>query len=249
MKIFQGKKRSKVPALALGMMAMVTVSIIGTIAYLTDQASAVNTFTIGQVDISLDETKVSSDGTTFDGDNDGMPDRTDKGNEYHLLPGGEYTKDPTVTVAAGSETSHIRMILTIHNASAVQAIIDDEKNGLADYADLLGGWDDTTWLYQGFTENAEENTISFEFRYKETVDGFGDNGEKQAEALKPLFEKLIVPGTLTGDELKALYGENGEFKIEVVAHAIQASGFTENAETGVTAEDSDWAAFDAQGNK
>ena len=60
------------------------VCLIGTtFAWLTDKTGdVVNTFTVGDVDIELTETT---------------------GDEYKLVPGKEYAKDPTVTVKGGSE--------------------------------------------------------------------------------------------------------------------------------------------------
>ena len=152
-----------------------------------------------------------------------------KGNEYHLIPGQTYIKDPTVTVQAGSESSYIRMILTVHNASAVQDILD--KYNLGDFSVLIGGWDAETWLYEGFTEGTVANTISFEFRYKETVGAGADPVELDA-----LFDTLIVPGQTSNAELKALY--DGGFKMEVEGHAIQEAGFAD--------EDAAWTAFNEQ---
>ena len=111
------KNTKKILLICICVIAVLTVSIIGTLAYLTDTDSAVNTFTIGQVYISIDESKVNADGTPVTG-----ADRV-KANEYHILPGMKYTKDPTVTVNGGSEDAYVRMILTVHNASDVQAIL------------------------------------------------------------------------------------------------------------------------------
>lgn len=206
------------------------LSVFGTLAYLTDRDSAVNTFTVGQVSISLEETDVDKDGDT-------------KANKYHIVPGGEYVKDPAVTIKAGSEESYVRMIMTVYNASAVQAIIDDEKNGLTDYTDLFGGWDDKLWLYQDFTVDEEADTISFEFRYKDIVDGYDDSGAEAAQKLPPLFTTVKVPGTLSREEMGIL-GE--DFKIVIEAHAIQAAGFEADADRGLTAADVAWAGFDEQ---
>lgn len=45
-----------------------------------------------------------------------------KTNEYHLLPGHTYTKDPTVTVKTGSDASYVRMKVTFNNAKAIIAV-------------------------------------------------------------------------------------------------------------------------------
>lgn len=205
--------------------AVLTTAVAGTLAWLSDVETAVNTFTIGRVNIVVDEAKVNEDGTPVTG-----ADRV-KANEYHILPGLEYTKDPTVTVDGGSEDAYVRMILTVHNASDVQAILT--KYNLGDFSVLIGGWDKNTWLYEGFTEDTTNNTISFEFRYKEVVAKSATDTK-----LTALFDTLIVPGEITGEEMKELY--DGGFKMEVFGHAIQAAGFD--------TEDAAWDAFDTQHN-
>lgn len=204
------------------------VSVMGTLAYLTDTDSVVNTFTVGKVNIELDESDVDENGEMIL-DEDGNPVDRVKTNEYHLIPGQTYIKDPTITVQADSEPAYIRMILIVHNASAVQSIID--KYDLGDFSVLIGGWDRESWLYEGFTSDTAANTISFEFRYKETVGAKSDPVE-----LPSLFDTLIVPGNANGDELKALY--DGGFQMVVHGHGIQAAGFED--------EDAAWTAFDEQ---
>ena len=62
-----------------------------TLAFLVDKTDSIkNTFTVGNVDITLTET-----GT------DGNP--TTAGNQYKMIPGETYSKDPKVKVVGGSE--------------------------------------------------------------------------------------------------------------------------------------------------
>ncbi len=217
------KKKGKALILASGAAVLVAGSVLGTLAFLTDTEQAVNTFTVGNVQIKLLET--DTDGSDSDGDGDGY----DLKNEYKLVPGGEYTKDPTITVEEGSEEAYVRMILTVHNTSAVKTIISD--NNLGDFNAFLGGMDATKWIPEGTAkENTDDNTLTYEYRYFETVDG--TDGE-----LEPLFDTLIIPSALDGDELQSLV--SGGFKIVVDGHAIQATGFEGD-------DDAAWTAFDAQ---
>ncbi|MBR2925291.1 MAG: hypothetical protein IKC28_09720 [Clostridia bacterium] len=65
----------------------------GTLAWLIDQTDEItNTFTFGDINITLTETD-----SKLDGDND------PKTNQYKMMPGATIAKDPTVTVLAGSE--------------------------------------------------------------------------------------------------------------------------------------------------
>lgn len=89
------KTARKVLILALCAVLLVSATIMGTMAYLTSQAEVVNTFTVGSVAITLDETDV-----------DGNAGR-DTANAYKLLPGHTYTKDPIIHVTSTSEECYL----------------------------------------------------------------------------------------------------------------------------------------------
>ncbi|MCI6842153.1 MAG: SipW-dependent-type signal peptide-containing protein, partial [Clostridiales bacterium] len=56
------KARNKILLLALCMAALIAVSVLGTMAYLTSTDTVTNTFTVGKVAITLDEAKVNTAG-------------------------------------------------------------------------------------------------------------------------------------------------------------------------------------------
>ena len=208
-------KRSKLLVLALCAILLVVVAILGTVAYLQDTASIVNTFTVGNVHLKLDEAVVNEKGEPTGG-------RTETGNAYRLLPGETYTKDPTVTVLKGSEESYVRMMLTINCAGELDAIF--APNG-AVLTEIFKGYDATKWEYVDVTRG-NDNTITYEFRYFETV-----KPQKDADlVLDALFDTLTVPNTMTGEQLATI----ADLKITVEAHAIQATGFA-NADDAWTA--------------
>ena len=209
-------KRSKSLVLALCAILLVVGTVLGTVAYLQDTASVVNTFTVGNVHLKLDEAVVDEKGEPTGG-------RTETGNAYHLLPGETYTKDPTVTVLKGSEESYVRMMLTLNCASELDAIF--APNG-AVLTEIFKGYDATKWEYVDVTRG-NDNTITYEFRYFETV-----KPEKDTDlVLDALFDTVTVPNTMTGDQLATI----ADLEITVEAHAIQATGFA-NA-------DEAWVAF------
>lgn len=91
------KKRTL--ALILALVLVFGAAVGGTIAYLTDTTDPVtNTFTVGKVDITLDEAKVTEYGVIDSTANTRVTENT-----YKLIPGHTYTKDPTIHVATGSE--------------------------------------------------------------------------------------------------------------------------------------------------
>jgi len=91
-------KMKKVLALVLCAILLVAGSVLGTLAYLTSTTGVVeNTFTAGNVEITLDEAKTDEYGVV-----DATAGRV-QGNEYKLIPGHTYAKDPTVHVDDESE--------------------------------------------------------------------------------------------------------------------------------------------------
>ena len=93
------KTRSKALLLTLCAVLLVTASVLGTMAYLTSTDQVVNTFTVGNVAITLDEADVDN---STPGEND-----RDKANAYKLMPGHTYTKDPIVHVDSTSENCYL----------------------------------------------------------------------------------------------------------------------------------------------
>lgn len=239
------KTKSKALLLTLCAVLLVAASVMGTMAYLTSTDTVENTFTVGNVKITLDEAKVNTDGTLA------TPAERVKANEYKLLPGHTYTKDPTVTVIKGSESSYVRMKVTFNNAAQIIAMCTDP-----DFADEITGVENAFPLIRmvNFVEanaakwnglvpdnmtEAEEmlgntkyfvydktaDTLTYYYYYTETV------AAPDADVVLPvLFDSITVPEWVTGDQLAKLEG----FEITAVAEAIQADGFA-NADAAWTA--------------
>lgn len=214
------KTKSKALLLALCAVLLVTASMLGTMAYLTDNKTVTNTFTVGQVKIKLDEAKANPDGSLVEN-----ADRV-QGNSYKLLPGHTYNKDPMVTVLKDSEASYIKMTVTFSNAKELDAIF--APNG-ADMTKIFNGYDPANWIYKGNTKDETKNTRTYEFWYKKAVDAPDGN-----VALDALFDSITVPGTITNEQLATIEG----MTITVNAYAIQADGFADAKAA--------WAAFKAE---
>ena len=197
----------------LALVLVVAMSVAGTYAYLTSDDEVVNTFTVGDVKIKLDEAKANTDGSLVEG-----ADRV-KANSYKLLPGHNYNKDPMVTVLKGSESSYVKMTVTFSNASQLDAIF--APDGGADMTSIFNGYDSANWIYMGNTEDTVANTRTYEFWYKETV--AAPNADV---ALDALFDSITVPGTIDNDQLATIKG----MTITVNAYAIQADGFNDAAD-------------------
>ena len=192
----------------LALVLVIAMSVAGTYAYLTSKDTVVNTFTVGDVQIKLDEAKVDANGVAV------TPAERVKANSYKLLPGHTYNKDPMVTVLKGSESSYVKMTVTFTKAAELDAIFD--PNG-ATLTSIFNGYDSTNWIYKGNTEDTANNTRTYEFWYKETVAALDADVELDA-----LFDSITVPGGINNDQLATIKG----MTITVNAYAIQADGFS-----------------------
>ena len=243
------KTKSKALLLTLCAVLLIAASVLGTMAYLTSSAEVKNTFTVGKVEIKLDEAKVTADGIPVEG-----AARVTE-NSYKLMPGTTYTKDPTVTVKAGSEDSYVRMKVTFNNAKAIIALCTDpefadEVTGVENAFPLIrmvnfvkanaAKWDgiipdnmvDTEDMLADakyFAYDKTADTLTYYFYYTDTVGA--PNGDVK---LPVLFNNITVPEWATGEQLAKL----DNFQITVVAEAIQAGSF---ANAGAA-----WAAFAPQ---
>ena len=235
------KTKSKALLLTLCAVLLIAASVLGTMAYLTSSAEVENTFTVGKVEIKLDEAKVNADGIPVEGA------ARVQANSYKLMPGTTYTKDPTVTVKAGSEESYVRMKVTFNNAKEIIALCTDPE-----YADEVTGaenafplirmvnYTDTAELYwdgllldnmfeteemlampKYFAYDKTADTLTYIFYYRETVTA------TTADVVLPvLFDSIKVPEWVTGAQLAKL----NNFQITVIAEAIQAGSFADAAD-------------------
>jgi predicted ribosomally synthesized peptide with SipW-like signal peptide len=141
------KALTLVTALAL----TAALAVGGTLAYLTDTKTVTNTFTVGDVTITLEETEVDVYGDALTGDDAG---KTSEGNEYKLIPGHAYTKDPIVTVEADSEDCYV--FVKIENGIAD---IEDSNNTIASQV-TTNGWTaltDVEGVYYKTVDASEED--------------------------------------------------------------------------------------------
>lgn len=206
---------------------LVSLSVGATLAYLTAKTNEVtNTFTVGKVAITLDETAVKAyDSTKNEYEKDETKDRV-LINDYKLRPGVKIAKDPTIHVIKNSEDCYVRAIVkvtykTTAETLLAQAVDDGWVQGLNTTA--------FTWKMSQKTVNEQTGmtTREYEVRHNTKV------ARSATDQALVLFTGIKLPATLDGDEMALL----ADFRIDIVANAIQADGFA-NA-------DAAWAAFQA----
>ena len=157
-------KAKRTLALVLCMVLLVAGSVLGTLAYLTSTTGVVeNTFTVGKVEITLDEAKVNADGTAVEG-----ADRVTE-NKYHLIPGHSYIKDPTVHVDDESENCWLFVkvengLADIIDTTTIEAQMDENDWDVIDA-------DNGIYAYERIATKADTNVVVFEnFKLKGDAD-------------------------------------------------------------------------------
>ena len=214
-------KRSLLSVVALAL--TIAVTAFGTVAYMTDSDTVTNTFTVGNINITVDEENV-----------DGIPDENgniiperDRQNNYPLIPGLPQTKDPTMTVHAGSEECYVRFRVELTGYAALKAIrpaLTDEQL-LTQFVNINSDWKLTG------TPVVNGNVVTYEYRHAVEVDA-----STEAQTLQPLFNTFTVPLEYTGSDLAAMVAAG--FQLEAHGDAIQTEAFAD--------VDAAWQAFDNQ---
>ena len=142
----------------LALVLVIALSVAGTYAYLTSQASVKNTFTVGNVSITMDEAAVNeygeklNDKGTVAVEGDTLAARRDA-NEYKLVPSHTYVKDPTIHVGATSEDCYLFVEIT--NDLGNKATI----NGRTGWTQVAEG---SNVYYYNTKVSANANVVVFE---------------------------------------------------------------------------------------
>jgi|P1105metagenome_2_1110788.scaffolds.fasta_scaffold11100_4 predicted ribosomally synthesized peptide with SipW-like signal peptide len=98
------KKKIVVLSMAIALCAVMIVG--GTLAYFTDKDQAVNTFTVGDLDITLTETEWNPQ------------------DAHKVVPGANFDKNPVINLETGSEDAWVRakFVFTAKTASQQSAL-------------------------------------------------------------------------------------------------------------------------------
>lgn len=140
-------KKKTILVAAIAVMLVAALVVGGTLAYFTDKSDAkVNTFTVGNVAIDLDEPSWTADA------------------DHTLVPGKFYAKDPTITVDAKSQNAYVFLKLDLNKyVSLINLMgVDAYKNNIGDLGKPNGPY--TTYpTYPGFMRFVEmlakDNTL------------------------------------------------------------------------------------------
>ena len=201
--------KKKIVSLCLAAVLVVMAIAGATVAYFTDTKTADNTFTMGNVQIKLDETNV----------NDPEGDRVSS-NEYNVYPGAVVTKDPIVH-NTGKNGAYIRATVNVSDwMNLVGAYYPDFKetfpnDGYKAALNLLVGTLGEGWSVVG-VEAGDVFTIGqFDAKFILKYDGVLAAGADTTA----MFQTVTIPAGIDNANADSFD------EVKVVAQAIQADGF------------------------
>ena len=143
------KKLLTAVVLTLCAVALVAGSVLTTIALLTSSSGVSNVFTVGNISIDMKESKVNSDGYMVDSAGNVIAKLDAEGNlvdpegnpvtkaslkddfvkidtnSYHLLPGKNYIKDPTIYITSDTD----KMYLFVKSANLIRRAEEGNYEG------------------------------------------------------------------------------------------------------------------------
>lgn len=190
------KTKNKALLLALCAVSLVTASVFGTMAYLTDSKTVNNTFTVGSVAITMDETDVNDDGTPVV--NAGRVQE----NTYKLLPGHEYTKDPQIHVDPTSEDCYL-FVKVENGIAAIEAADATVESQMTENGWVAVTGHDGVYVYVGTAAGASDPLA---VSAKDDID---------------VFDEIKIDGSVDKTKLDQCKNAN----ITVTAYAVQKDGF------------------------
>lgn len=209
------KTKNKALLLSLCAVLLVAASVLGTMAYLTSQDAVTNTFSVGSVAITMDESDVDN---STEGEND-----RDKANNYKLLPGHQYTKDPIIHVASTSENCYLFVIVK-NEIAAIESDAAGDKTVAAQI--VANGWnevgttaDGTLYVYGAVTDP----TAVAGGANKTVFTTFKIDGDKVVN---------VSDGKTVPEGKFDLSGYAGK-TIIVTAYAVQVDGFEDAAAAAI----------------
>ena len=176
-------KKKTILVAAIAVMLVAALVVGGTLAYFTDTKTADNTFTMGNVAITLDETNANPNAPTGSG-------RVTE-NTYNVYPGLIVDKDPTVT-NVGANDAWIRAKIVVkanteqlNQLGLIEAANDATGEKLAKIFKLGDGWS-----YTGNVIMGEDGTFTFVMKYADKL---------APKAATPVFTQVTIPGETVVD--------------------------------------------------
>lgn len=173
-------------------------------AYFTDKENKTNTFTVGSVDIELEEPNWPGDDPQDESEKDITP----------LTP---VAKDPQVT-NTGKNDAYVYLEVTLPKATVITANEDGTKNEAANVA-LFSYKTNENWKELTSQKREDDHSVTYVYAYEKVL--------SPTQVTNPLFNEVALINLVEGQLVETTQN------IEVVAKAIQAdsTGTIEEAYT------------------
>ena len=205
--------KKKIVVLIASIVMICTLAVGGTLAYFMDTDAKTNVFTVGNVDIHIDEWMEDGDdeGTAWD-------PYTDKQKLNPIAQVKAPFNKLVETVNDGSEPAYIRTFVTCPKDMYDYLGLGFNKQGKVLTNDEgKNMYSLTSWKDVGtFTINGEDTSV-FLCEYNKPV--------AQGESVLSLT-KVWLYDTVTNEAIKSFNLTEGAFNVEVVSQAIQAADLT-----------------------
>lgn len=190
------KKKTIIAAIVL----LLVFIVGGAIAYFTDTDNATNTFTIGNVDIELEE----ENWDTTDNDNNNVPDAS-----QDLMPGETVAKDPKINNISTTNPAFVYAKVEVPCTTATSPATPQEFFSYT----VNSGW---TELSSAAVACTSGGTATHVYYY-----GSGSTLTSVAAGASTatVFDNVTLLSTLTGNE-----GVTGNKNVVVTGYGIQTQG-------------------------
>lgn len=242
------KRSKKILAGALAICTVAALGIGGTLAFLTDSEQVTNHFSMGDLDITIDEPNwddgtSSDDGGTPEDPGDDTPGTP--GDGTGLVPGDTRDKDPTVTAVEGD--SYMRVVMMVEDEDG-NVITDETRLNLIlqtiRYAEDDALKEGTKYSLADISKYKTVNETLYTLDTKKSTAGiyyYNYNGIFKQGDKAELFSDAVIPTDWGHDELNKI----GKYQIVLQAQAIQSAGFGDDADAAFAAMDEEIAAMPA----
>ena len=209
------KKKTILAALVL----LLVVAVGGAIAYFTDTDTKTNTFTIGNVDISLTE-----DGwdALADDNNNGIPDVAED-----MMPGESVTKNPTINNLSTKNPAYVFAKVEVPCTTIVAPATTSEE--LFTYT-TNAGWTELSSAAVVACTSGGTATHVYYYGTGGTLTALAKAADASTPTptSNPVFSSVTLRSTLKGNE-----GLTGNKNIVVTGYGIQTEGLTSTAPADV----------------
>ncbi len=204
------KKKIIIASLVL----LLVFAVGGAIAYFTDTDTKTNTFTVGNVDITLTEEHWS----TTDANGNNIPDAAE-----NISPGVTVAKDPVVTNVSATAPAYVYAKVEIPCSTAVTTPEVIPAKEIFTLNSIGSGWN---LMNDGACDNGVATKV-YNYGTASAMTALA-----AGSATPAVFANVTLNNAITGSE----QGLSGNKNVVVTGYGVQTTGLTANTPSGIWTE-------------